>query len=72
LGEINEGDEADNGDDADAGWRLAAVDPEYRGSKTNKKPRAKTPTMAYFCLRGRFNDERTGIGSAMTTRSLLM
>jgi hypothetical protein len=28
---------------------------------TYKKPRAKTPTMAYFCLRGRFNDERTGI-----------
>ncbi len=26
-----------------------------------KKPRAKTPMMAYFCLLGRLREERTGI-----------
>jgi hypothetical protein len=37
---------------------------------TYKKPRAKTPTMAYFCLRGRFNDERTGIWGRVSMGSL--
>jgi hypothetical protein len=44
-------------------WGEGVLEEVGEGSQrvTYKKPRAKTPTMAYFCLRGRFNDERTGI-----------